>query len=77
MLQNHRRKIINEVKKKKYSGKSVIMMYEVSNALKIFSGWVIKTNLILYTRKQMDQTIKQILYIVHFKYQSSFFDADQ
>jgi hypothetical protein len=58
MLYNHRRKIINEIKKKKYSGKLVIMKYEVSNAFKIFSGWVIKTNSILYTRIQIDQTIK-------------------
>jgi hypothetical protein len=50
MLHNYRRKIINGVKKKKYSGKLVIMKYEVSNAFRIFSGWVIKTNWTLYTR---------------------------
>ena len=46
-------------KKKKYSGNSVIMKYEVTNTSRIFSRGVIKQILILYTRIQMDQTNKE------------------
>ncbi len=38
------KKIIHKIKKKKYSGNSVIMKYEVTNTSRIFSGGVIKTN---------------------------------
>jgi hypothetical protein len=36
ILYNHRRKIINGIKKKQYSGNSVIMKYGVSNTSRIF-----------------------------------------
>ena len=49
-----------EFKKKKYSGNSVIMKYEVTNISRIFSRGVIKTILILYTRIYLDQTINKI-----------------
>ena len=48
-----------EFKKKKYSGNSVIMKYEVTNISRIFSRGVIKTILILYTRIYLDQTINK------------------
>jgi hypothetical protein len=48
-----------EFKKKKYSGNSDIMKYEVTNISRIFSRGVIKTILILYTRIYLDQTINK------------------
>jgi hypothetical protein len=47
-------------KKKKFSGNSVIMKYKVKTHLGFFSRRVIKQNLILYTRIQMDQTFNKI-----------------
>ena len=40
----YKREIINKIKKKKYSGNSVIRKYEATNTSRIFSRGVIKTN---------------------------------
>ncbi len=53
-----------EFKKKKYSGTSVIMKYEVTNISRIFYRGVIKTNFCFYTQGYIWiklSTTKQIL----------------